>query len=129
NLASGMLIEFETNLRTALEASVAINTENSLKHGVLLLDAAELYSLNGSFKTAKDFLINSKKILDNQKATDAVNAKWNVAMATVNTGQGFYSESLQYLWAAKSYFSTRTAKMESYVDDKGNLKSRKIPEQ
>ena len=130
NLASGMLLDFESNLKTAINSSVSVNQENSQKHGLLLLAAGELYALSGSFHTAKGFLTNSKTILEGGKfMTDPILARWNVAMAEVLTGQGFYNESLGLLWASKDYYIKRTAKQESFVDEKGNLKSRKIPEQ
>src|SRR5258706_8502036 len=130
NLASGMLLDFESNLKTAINSSLSLNQENSQKHGLLLLAAGELYAQSGSFHTAKEFLNNSKNILEGGKfMTDAIMARWNVAMAEVLTGQGFYNESLGLLWNSKDYYSKRTAKQESFVDEKGNLKSRKIPEQ
>ena len=130
NLASGMLLDFESNLKLAITSSVSVNQENSQKHGLLLLAAGELYAQSGSFHTAKGFLANSKTILEGGKfMTDPILARWNVAMAEVLTGQGFYNESLGLLWASKDYYIKRTAKQESFVDEKGNLKSRKIPEQ
>jgi hypothetical protein len=129
SLASGMLTDFESNLKTAISSSLSINQENSQRHGLLLLGAGELYALSGSFKVAKGYLNNSKNILEAGKfMTDPILARWNVAMAEVLTGQGFYNESLSLLWAGKEFYSKRTAKQESYVDEKGNLKSRKIPE-
>lgn len=125
NLAAGMLIEFESYVKSALAASVAINQENSQKHGLVMLDAAELYAQSGQYRIASDMLKNARKILDNGM-TDPIRARWNVAMANVMTGQGFYNESLSLLWAAKGYYIRRTAKQESYVDEKGNLKSRKL---
>ena len=130
NLASGMFLDFESNLKTAINSSISFNQENSQKHGLLLLAAGEVYAQSGSFKVAKGYLNNSKNILEAGKfMTDAILARWNVAMAEVLTGQGFYNESLGLLWASKNYYAKRTAKQESFVDEKGNLKSRKIPEQ
>ena len=129
NLASGLLLDFESNLQTAISSSIAINQENSLKHGLVLMDAAELYTQNGSFQKAREFLDNAKKILTGGNfMTEAIQARWNVDRAEALAGQGFYNEALQLLWASKSFYQRKAVKQESFVDEKGNLKSRKIPE-
>jgi CHAT domain-containing protein len=129
SLASGMLLDFESNVQTAINTSITVFKENSQRHGLLLMDVAELYIQNGAYKIAIDHLNNAKKILtDGNWFVDPVRSRWSVDMAEVLTGQGFYNESLVNLWQAKRYYSKRTAKQESYVDEKGALKSRKIPE-
>ena len=55
-LASGMVMDFESNVRTAENSSVSIHQENSLKHGLILLDAADLYIQNGAYRVAKEYL-------------------------------------------------------------------------
>jgi CHAT domain-containing protein len=130
NLAAGLLNEVEPNIQASLNASSQINQENSQKYGVFLIDAAELYTQGGSYKTAREYLIRSKKILEEGKFfTPEIQARWDIDLAEVLTGQGFYNESLTSLWAAKSYYSTHTSKQESYVDEKGNLKSRKLSDE
>ncbi len=130
SLASGILTDFETNIQTAINASVAANQENSQKHGLLLLDVAELYTQNGSFEKSKEYLTSAKKILAGGNfMTDAIQARWNVDMGEVLMGQGFYNESLTAFWTGKSFYQKRAVRQESFVDDKGNLKSRKIPEE
>src|SRR3981189_3548555 len=53
NLASGMFVDFESNMKTAISSSISVNQENSQKHGWLLLAAGEVYAQSGSFKVAK----------------------------------------------------------------------------
>jgi CHAT domain-containing protein len=126
-LAAGMLSEFDTNIQASLNASISINQENSQRHAQLLVDASELHIQNGSYKTAKVYLTKARQILDGGNfMTPAIQARWNVDMAKVLSGQGFYNESLGYLWAAKAFYNTRAVKQESFVDDKGNLKSRRL---
>ncbi len=129
NLASGLLLDFESNVQSAITSSITNNQENSLKHGLLLLDVSELYTQNGSFQKAKGFLNDAKKILTGGKfMTEAIQSRWNVDRAEALAGQGFYNEALELLWTSKSFYQRRAVKQESYVDEKGNLKSRKIPE-
>src|SRR6478736_1331275 len=128
-LASGKIKDFETNVETAVSSSVLNNKETSEKHGKLLADIAELHILNGSYRVAKDYLDQSKKILEaGAFMTDANKARYNLLLAEILTGQGFYNEALGTLHDQEKYFSGRAVKQETYVDDKGNLKSRRIPE-
>src|ERR1044071_9330601 len=56
DLGLGMVFDFENNLQNALKASQTLNTENSANYGSMLIDGAELYNLNGSFRLAKEYL-------------------------------------------------------------------------
>ncbi|HEY5824138.1 MAG TPA: hypothetical protein VIT44_07235, partial [Cyclobacteriaceae bacterium] len=127
NLASGFLPDFESNLQTAISSSASINQETSLKHSLIFLSAAELNIQNGAYRIAKDYLSQSEKILTAGKLmTEEVKARWDMAMAAALTGQGFYNESLEILKARETYFVGRAVKQESFVDDKGALKSRRL---
>jgi CHAT domain-containing protein len=128
--AAGMVGDVDLNIQASLNASATINSENSQKHGQLQIDAAALYLQNGSYKTAREYLTKAKKTLDGGKfMTPALLARWNVSMAEALSGQGFYNEALQSLWQAKTYYGTHTAKEESFVDEKGNLKSRRLSDE
>ncbi len=129
-LSSGLLPEFESNLQTAISSSDGVNMGNNLNKGLILLSAAELYIQNGAFRVAKDYLNDSKKILDPEAGfTKELKARWDMDMAEVLTGQGFYNESLELLKANDTYFAGRNVKQETFVDDKGNLKSRRMSEE
>ena len=128
-LASGMVMDFESNVRTAENSSVSIHQENSLKHGLILLDAADLYIQNGAYRVAKEYLGRSKKVLDGGGfMTDVLKARLDLSMAEILIGQGFYNESLELLRGRERYFAGKAIKQESFVDDKGNLKSRRLTE-
>ncbi|GHN00932.1 hypothetical protein WSM22_24210 [Cytophagales bacterium WSM2-2] len=128
--ASGKITDFESNVQTAISSSLINNKENSQAHGQLLADIAELYILNGSYKVARDYLEQAKKILiDGSFMTEAIKTRWGVLNAEALTGQGYYNEAAAILLEQEKYFSSRAVKNESYVDDKGNLKSRKIPDE
>ncbi len=123
HLASGKIRDFETNVELAVNASLTLNKSNVSNHAKLLTDIGELYILNGSYRTAREYLDQSKKILD---ATSL--PRWNLLYAEALTGQGYYNEALGILRDQEKYFSGRATKQESYVDDKGNLKSRRVPD-
>ncbi len=130
NLASGMVIDFESNLKTAETSSVSIHQENSLKNGVLLLDAADLHIQSGTYRVAKQYLERSRKVLETGSfITEPLKARLDLSMAEVLIGQGFYNEALGLLSERDRYFAGRAIKQESFVDDKGNLKSRRLPEE
>ena len=130
DLASGMFNEFETNLKTAINNSLRMNTENSKSHGIVLLEAGQLYTQNGSYRVAKEYLADSKKIFTKGNFFDEdTKARWEVAQAEMLTGQGFYQEASDILLNQSNYFSGRAVKQETFVDDKGNLKSRRLPDE
>lgn len=122
-LGFGKIRDFETNVELAVTASLSINKSNVAKHGKLLMDVGDLYLLNGSYRVAREYLDQAKKILD---ATALPN--WNMLYSEALTGQGYYNMALSTLRDQEKYFAGRAAKQETYVDDKGNLKSRKVPD-
>jgi len=129
DLASGMPLDFETNLQNALTSSKTLNSENSEKYGSLLIDAAALYNQNGSYRVAKDYLNNAKKILEaGSFYKDPLKARWDLIQGETLAGQGFYNESLALFKSRSAYFAGRGVKSETIPDGKGGLTSRKIPE-
>ncbi len=129
NLASGYISEFESNLYTANNTSIAINQENSLEHILILIGGAELHNINGSFLDARTYLANAKKLFEGgAHVTDVIKAQWNMALAEAMTGQGFYNEALEILKEHDKFYLGRAVKQETYVE-KGDLKSRKLSEE
>ncbi|MBI1768208.1 MAG: CHAT domain-containing protein [Bacteroidetes bacterium] len=129
HLATGKITEFENSVQTAISTSIAANKENSQKHGQRLADIAELYILNGSHRVARGYLDQAKKILvEGNFMTDAIKARWGVLQAEALTGQGYYTEAIDVLRDQEKYFVGRAVKNETFVDDKGNLKSQRVPD-
>jgi len=129
NLASGYISEFESNLYTAINTSIAINQENSQEHVLILIGAAELHNINGSYLDARNYLTNAKKLFDGSApATDVTKAEWNIALAEALTGQGYYNEAIEILKEQEKFYASRAVKQETYVE-KGELKSRKLSEE
>lgn len=126
-LAAGQVYDFETNIKNAVSASIAINQEESKKHGLLLLDISTLYNLNEAYRQANEYLEKSKAILDKVAEFDKqTEAQWSLQKAEALAGQGFYNESLDILKNYEAYYSGKALRQEAYVDDNGNLKSRKL---
>jgi len=130
NLASGYIEEFETNLQVAINTSKAINQENSLSHGSMLVEAGELHNLNGSFRVAREYLEQARTVLeDGGYMKDGVKSRYSIALAEAMTGQGYFSRAIEILQEQEKFYVGRAVKQETYVDEKGNLKSRKLTEE
>lgn len=129
-LASGLPLECESNVQLALASNKSLNGENSEKYGSMLIDIAELYNQNGSYKLAREKLSEAKKILETGSfMKDPLKAHWDLIMAETLSGQGFFNESIDLMLSRESYFAGRAIKQETIPDGKGGLKSRKIPEE
>lgn len=130
DLASGVVLDFESNLKSAESASATINKDNSLNHAVLLLDEADLLIQNGSYRLAKEYVNRARKTLEsNALMTDPLKARVDLTMAEVLAGQGYYVEALELYREREPFYAGRALKQETYVDDKGNLKSRRLSEE
>lgn len=126
-LAAGQVLDFETNVQQAINSSKSLNQEDSKKHGLLLLDIAALYNQNGAYRQAIEYLNDSKTTLDKLAEFDKqTEASWSIQKAEALAGQGFYTESIEIMKEYDAYFAGRALRQESYVDDNGNLKSRKL---
>jgi len=126
-LASGLLFDFESLVQETLKQSRAINNEKSKEHGIMLLSIAELYIQNGSFKTAIEYIEQSRKILKDGNFLDEGDAaRLDLAKAEALTGQGYFNESLEILRTREKYFAGKAVKQEAYTDEKGGLKTRRL---
>jgi CHAT domain-containing protein len=125
NLASGMILEFESNLQSAI---TAINTasEKTEKSYELLIEGANLQSQNGSYLKARLLLEEVKKGLETAGLMkDPLKAKWDLAYAEAIAGQGYYNKAIEILNERMPYFAGRASKTETVVEN-GVLKSRKL---
>jgi len=126
-LAGGQVLDFETNIEAALNASKSISTEESKSHGILLLEISWLYNLNGAYRQSTDYLTQAKSVLEKSGSYDKITeAKWSLTKAEALGGQGFFNEALELLKSYDAFFAGRALRQESYVDENGNLKSRKL---
>lgn len=130
NLASGYIKEFETNLEQAVSSSKAINLENSQTYGLILVEAAELHNMNGSFRIAREYLNQAKQVLDGGEfMKDITKGRYELALAETLTGQGYYSGAIELLMELERFYAGRAVKQETSVDSKGNLKSRRLTDE
>jgi CHAT domain-containing protein len=128
-LASGLLFDFESMVTETIKQSASLNKETSQVHGQLLLAIAELYLQNGSFKTAIEYIEQSKKIYkDGNIKDDYTMALLDLATAEALTGQGYFNQALELLYTRERFFAGRAIKQEAYTDSKGGLKTRKLDE-
>lgn len=129
NLGLGLVLEFETNLQSALSANRQLQ-ENTAEGVNIIIDAATLHNQNGSYRIARQLLEQAKAIMEqNSLGKDPLQARWDVAYADALAGQGFYRRSIEILTERAPYFAGRAIKQETFVDEKGNLKSRKLTDE
>jgi CHAT domain-containing protein len=127
NLASGYITDFESNLSLAITNSKSIDKENSQAYGVKLVEAAELHNLNGSYRISREFLSQAQSVLDaGGFMKDVIKGQYSLALGEALTGQGYFTEAVQLLNEQEKYFIGKAVKQETFVDEKGNLKSRKL---
>ncbi|MCW5911464.1 MAG: CHAT domain-containing protein [Cyclobacteriaceae bacterium] len=130
NLASGYINEFETNVQQAVSSSKGIHQENSKSYGLILVEAAELHNMNGSYRVAREYLTQAKEVLEGGDfMKDLTKGRYELALAETLTGQGYYSEAIEILNEQERFYAGRAVKQETFVDDKGNLKSRKLSDE
>jgi CHAT domain-containing protein len=129
-LATGMLSDFESIVLETLNQSVAINTEKSQNHGLLLLSIAELYNQGGMPKVSIDYVNQARKNLkDGNFLDDVTVARLDLTEAEALTGQGYYREAIDMLRSREKIFAGRAIKQEAVADPKGGLKTRRLPEE
>jgi tetratricopeptide (TPR) repeat protein len=129
-LATGLLFDFESLGQETIKQSVAINSEKSQPHGMLLLDIAELYIQNGSFRVALEYIEQSRKILKEGNFLDAGTVAYlDLAKAEALTGQGYFNQARGLLQSCEKYFAGKAVKQEAYTDDKGGLKTRRMSDE
>lgn len=130
NLAEGLLLDFENSIQQAVDASKTIYGETSKRHAVTLLDIGEILAFYGDFVRSEENVRQAQKTLEASEALDdKLKAQVDLTLAMVLTGRGFYTQALASIDENMDYFSSRAVTKESYLDDKGRLQSRKLPEE
>ncbi len=128
NLASGMILEFESNVQAAITAINGLS-ERTEKHFNLMIDAATLYNQNKSYLKSVQLLDVVRTGLEvGSLFKDPIKAKWDLAYAEAIAGQGYYNQAIRIFQERQPYFAGRAVKQETYVEN-GALKSRKLSEE
>lgn len=129
SLATGMLNDFDVYLNQALRYTAATNPQTSEPFAVGLIDAAELYNQGGNARRSRELLDEATKVLKaNGSLRPELRARIDINMAEVLTQQGYFREALALLKRDASLFRNRTGKVETYTDDSGQEKTRKLDE-
>ncbi|MTI22990.1 CHAT domain-containing protein [Fulvivirga sp. RKSG066] len=129
NIAAGLLIDIDPTIEKALEISTQINGESSQQHALNQLDVADILLLYGNFVEASNYVDRAETTLENaNELSDNIKAKIDLKRAQILTGQGYYNEALSFIDSQLNYFRGRAVFKESYVDESGKLKTRRLTE-
>lgn len=129
DLGMGMVLDFETHLQSAISSSTQIQP-NSKEHIALLISAAQLYNQVSAYKKALDLLNQAKPLFSSASIKDdLLSARWDVANAAALSGQGYFNKAAEILVERTTFFGGRAIKQETFVDEKGNLKSRRLSDE
>ena len=129
DLATGQLVNFEGDITQAMSVSIRANGENSLPHARNLIQACETYLRFGNYVKAITSLDQAKAIVEENNALDGdLKAEIDLNYARIYSGQGFYSKALELIETFEDHFKGRAVQKESYVDESGKLKTRRLSE-
>lgn len=130
NLATGVMVGFETMMDNAASVSEKYHGKESIEHAKNTIEIASMLVSYGYLSRARHNLEEAGVLLTSTgNMTDDLKAAIGLDMARILSGQGFYDEALSFINANEQYFRGRTAAEESYIDDSGKLKSRKLDKQ
>ncbi len=130
NLANGLLGDFNTQIDNAIRISEKANLTNLRDHGIMFMDVADVQINYGNFLKALVYHNKANEVLEtNNKLTDGLKAKLDLQLAKIYTGQGYYSEALEFIEQHTDYFTGRAVTKETIVDPKtGKLKTIRLSE-
>lgn len=130
NLAVGVLVDFDNSIQQALQVSLAVNGEGSVKHAQNQLEVAEILAHYGNYVSAQEHVDAAEKTLkSSDKLDDKMQAQINLTQAEVLSGQGYYRKALSFINSQLDYFQSRAVLKETYVDESGKLKTRRLSEE
>lgn len=129
HLALGYLSEFQKNIEDAAQSSISANGESSAKHGENLIEIAEIVAQYGDFISSRNYLESGIELLKTTNTyDDNKKANTELTQAEILTGQGYYNDALKYIEEHLEHFRSRAVTKESYVDEDGKLKTRRLDE-
>jgi CHAT domain-containing protein len=129
NLATGLLPTFESNLASAISASITAYGENSLGVASTQIDVAELYNEFGNYRKGRELAESvEKQMIANGLLDDALKAKVALIKAEAMTGQGFCKDALALLDEVDEFFLSRAVDREQIAEGDKIVKKR-IPEE
>ena len=128
-LALGYLSEFQKSIEEANRSSAMANGETSAKHGDNLIQIAEIVAQYGDFIQSSEYLNKGIEVLKKASAyDDNKKAQTEITEAEILTGRGYYNKALEYMDEHLEHFRSRAVTKESYIDEDGKLKTRRLDE-
>ena len=129
DLASGILVDFDKTLQSAIQSSQDAYGENSTQYALTMLEVASIYNEYGNFRIALQYLEKSKAILiRTEQMNEATTARVAIVEAEAYIGQGFANKAIELLNKHEQYFLGRAVEKETYVENK-EIKTRRVPEE
>jgi len=130
SVANGLLLDIDGTIEQALSISTSINGENSKQHALNQLDVADILLFYGNYVKAKTYIDKAEETLKAaDKLDENLQAKIDLKRAQILTGQGYYNESLKFIDSNLDHFRSRAVTKETYVDESGKLKTRRLEEE
>ncbi len=127
NLASGVLVNFDNTLASALSTSLAVFGENSVSYANTLIDVSEVYMEYGNFRISREYVNQAKALLEKtNQLTDELKGKIALIEAESMIGQGFCNDAIEILNEFETYFSGRAVDKETIVEN-GSIKTNRVP--
>lgn len=109
DVALGMLDVVNQRLDSAITISIEANGEYSAKHGLLLMEAAEVLILYGNHNRANEYLDAGLERLEGKPELDEdTKASFDVLKAETLVGRGFSRDAISLINGQMDYFRSRT---------------------
>ena len=125
-LAQGLLADFTSDIDKAITMSQKVFSETSEEYVDYLNRASALLIQNGDMLKAYQYAQKAQEQLDKLEASDHLKALTNLNLASVYSGMGFYAKAIAFMDENNDYFLGRAVKKESYVDESGKLKTKRL---
>ena len=126
DLANGLLNSFDANVDKTYNLSVKINKEGTPQHAFVLNRIASLLIQNTNPLRALTYVEEANKVVEGLSEAPGLTAMTELNFAEIYSEQGYYARAIAYIDEHEKYYASRTADKQTYVDENGNLKSKKL---
>ena len=128
DLASGILVDFDKTLTSALTEAMTTFGENSNTYGNTLIQVADIYNEAGNYRIAREYITKAREVLTRTADIDkSLEGQIALVEAEAMIGQGFCHDAIALLTRYDEYFSKRAVEKESKVDN-GQITTVRVPE-
>ena len=113
NVGLGLLTEVMDPLQRGITMSEEVNTIESIEHGFIMIEAADVLISYGHYRLAGEYLEQAEKSFTAAGSLiEDITATIQVLRAQVLTGKGFYSESIRLVNDQSDYYLQRAMSAE-----------------